>query len=67
MTLQASVQTIVDQAANEVAKLRAQEARDITSAIRDKSSMVANYWVPRWRAEQKLRAAREIMEAISNG
>jgi hypothetical protein len=45
---------------------RAEEQRMIADCVRDHSSMPPNYWHERWRAEERLKAARAMVEVLTD-
>ena len=62
--LQQAAVNVAARAEIEADRLRRHERAMIEDAMHEHASMPANYWQPRWKAEQRLLAARALEEAL---
>lgn len=59
-----AAQAIVARLELEVAVLRAEETREVAACAKAKSPIGEHYWQTRHNAEQRLHAARALVEAL---
>lgn len=62
--MRTSATLVVVRLADEVHRLQAKERADIANCVATKTSMPEHYWQPRHKAEERLRSARRLLEAI---